>query len=134
MNKTIFIAEDNEINLKLVSDILISQGYSLLTARTGKNALNKIKLNYKKIDLVLMDIQLPEMSGFEVIEELRANNETKFLPIFVLSAHAMEHDLQKAQKAGCDDYITKPIRVTEFIKKINGFLKPQSPCQCGIDG
>lgn len=121
--KTIFIAEDNETNLKLISDILTSQGYNLIIEKDGKSALASIIKNKNIIDLILMDLQLPIMDGFEVIEKLKSSDETKNLHIIVVSAHAMKHDINKAKDIGCDDYITKPIQVRNFIEKINDFLK-----------
>lgn len=120
---TILISEDNYSNMKLLKDILEFQEYEVIEAYDGNAALSKINSNSDKIDLILMDLQLPEIDGFEVIKTVKSNNNTKNLPIIVISAHAMESDIQKAINAGCCDYITKPINITTFIHKINSILK-----------
>ncbi len=117
----ILIVEDNPSNLKLIRDILIFQDYSVIEATDGKIALETIEKNYEEIDLILMDLQLPEIGGLEVINRIKNNPDTKNIPIIVVSAHAMESDIKKCYEAGCVDYITKPINVQEFIKKINLF-------------
>jgi len=122
--KTILIAEDNDSNFKLVNDILQSYGYNVIAARDGEEAINKIKENYKAIDLILMDIQLPKINGLDAIKIIKENDSTKDIPIFVVSAHAMAQDIEKAKQAGCVEYITKPIKLVEFIQKINNYLKP----------
>lgn len=121
--KTIFIAEDNETNLKLITDVLTLQGYNLIVEKDGASALSSIILNKDDIDLILMDLQLPSMDGYQVIEKLKLNDKTSNIPIFVVSAHAMEQDIIRAKDLGCDDYITKPIKISDFIKRINDKLK-----------
>jgi CheY-like chemotaxis protein len=126
MNKnkgTILIAEDNPTNMKLLRDILNFQGYEIIETYDGKSAVEQIKQNKDKIDLILMDLQLPEMDGIEVIKLVKSDDSTKHLPVFVISAHAMESDMRKALKAGCNNYITKPINLEDFIGKINAFFR-----------
>ncbi len=123
MKKTILIAEDNEINMKLMRDILKSQGYDILEAYDGEQAIDLAIENKKTIDLVLMDIQLPKLSGLDAIKALKENKGTKNLLIFVVSAHAMSKDIENAKKAGCIEYITKPINLVEFINKVNSYLQ-----------
>lgn len=120
--KTIFIAEDNPSNMKLVRDILTFQGYNLIEAVDGKEALDKILEFKNEINLILMDIQLPELNGLEIIKELHNDEIAKAIPVMVISAHAMEQDIQNAKKLGCLEYITKPINVPEFMKKISDFF------------
>lgn len=120
---TILISEDNPINMKLIRDILSFQGYEIIEANDGKSALDKIKKFKDKIDLILMDMQLPEMDGLQVIKLVKSDAATKCLPIFVISAHAMESDIKKAIKAGCNNYITKPINIEDFLGKINAFFR-----------
>ena len=120
--KTILIVEDNPINLKLLRDILNFQKIEVLEAINGKSALESVKENYNKIDLILMDLQLPDINGLEVIQKIKAIPESQNIPIIVVSAHAMESDIKKCKEAGCIDYITKPINVQEFINKINLFF------------
>ena len=120
--KTILIVEDNPINLKLLRDILNFQKFEVLEAIDGKSALELVEKNYNKIDLILMDLQLPDINGLEVIQKIKAEPESQNIPIIVVSAHAMESDIKKCYEAGCIDYITKPINVQEFINKINSFF------------
>ncbi|MFA6988841.1 MAG: response regulator [Candidatus Gastranaerophilaceae bacterium] len=120
MTKTIFIAEDNKINLKLVKDLLELKEYKILEAYDGKEALEKIIQNHNLIDLILMDIQMPVLNGIDAIKELKNNVLTASIPIIVLSAYAMETDIKKAKEAGAEDYITKPLNITEFLTKIQG--------------
>ena len=120
--KTILIVEDNPINLKLLRDILNFQKFEVLEAVNGKSALESVKEDYNKIDLILMDLQLPDINGLEVIKRIKADAESKDIPIIVVSAHAMESDMKKCREAGCIDYITKPINIQEFINKINSFF------------
>ena len=121
--KTILIIEDNPSNLKLVKDVLEYQKYNVLEATDGKVGLQAVEGNKDKIDLILMDLQLPEISGLELIKILKEKPETKNIPIIVVSAHAMESDINTCLEAGCVDYITKPLNLQEFIKRINSFFK-----------
>jgi len=120
--KTILIVEDNPINLKLLRDILNFQKFEVLEAVDGKSALESVEKNYNKIDLILMDLQLPDINGLEVIKNIKAVPNSQNLQIIVVSAHAMESDIKKCREAGCIDYITKPINIQEFINKINSFF------------
>lgn len=122
--KTIFIAEDNPTNMKLINDILSYQGYAIIQATDGKMALERIKENKDIIDLILMDVQLPEMDGISVIKKIKSDDSTKNIPIFVISAYAMENDIKNAREAGCNEYITKPINVQNFIKLVNEVFSP----------
>jgi len=121
-SKTILIVEDNPINLKLLRDILNFQKFEVIETIDGKSAIETVENNYNKIDLILMDLQLPDMNGLEVIQKIKTTPESKNIPIIVVSAHAMESDIKKCYEAGCLDYITKPINVQEFINKINLFF------------
>ena len=120
---TILISEDNPVNMKLLRDILTFQEYDIIEAYDGKSALDMIRDNKDKLDLILMDLQLPELDGLEVIKIVKSDDSTKHIPIFVISAHAMESDIKKALKAGCDNYIIKPINIEGFIEKINAFFR-----------
>lgn len=117
--KTILVVEDNVTNMKLVRDVLNYHNYNVIEATDSKAALEIVENNKNKIDLILMDLQLPEISGLEIIKILKSNPERKDIPIIVVSAHAMEADRKKCFEAGCIDYITKPLNLQEFIKRIN---------------
>jgi CheY-like chemotaxis protein len=123
MTKTIFVAEDNKINLKLVKDILELKGHKVLEACNGKEAIEKITKDCDAIDLVLMDIQMPELNGIDAIKELKNNTKTASIPIIVLSAYAMETDIKNAREAGAKDYITKPLNLSDFLTKIEKNLE-----------
>ena len=111
--KKILIIEDNELNLKLFKDILQYQNFETDTALDGVEGYEKIKNNI--YDLIILDIQLPKMNGFEILEKLQKEN-AKTPPIIIASACAMDTDKQKALAYGIEDYITKPIDINNFIK------------------
>lgn len=119
----ILIVEDNLTNMKLVRDVLHSQNYETIEAYTGKEALKKASEYDDKIDLILMDIQIPEFNGIEVAKILKSDKNLSLIPIFAVSAHVMENDIQKALEAGIDEYIIKPINIANFINKINLFFE-----------
>ena len=116
----ILIVEDNEMNMKLFSDILTYQKYEIDKAINGKEAYDKIKKN--SYNLVILDIQLPIMDGFSVLEKLKEENIT--LPkIIIASACAMDSDKQKAQSFGIENYITKPIDIKKFVTTVKNMLE-----------
>lgn len=119
---TIFIVEDNLINMKLIKDLLDYHNYNIIEAYNGKEALEKMAAHREEIDITLMDLQLPEIDGLELIKIFKNDPKTKHIPIIVLSAHVMEADMHKALNAGCCNYITKPINVEEFVNKIDSFF------------
>ena len=121
MAKKILVIEDNEQNRYLVSFILQKNEYRVITTRDGLEGMNKTKS--EKPDLILVDIRLPVMDGYEVTRQLRGLPEFKDVPIIAFTAYAMKEDKEKALKAGCDAYIAKPIIPEEFIKVVNGYLK-----------
>jgi len=112
----ILIIEDNPQNMKLASDILKMSGYTVLQAIDAISGLNLVKED--KPDLILMDIQLPGMDGLAATARLRADPETAAIPVIALTAFAMKGDREKMLAAGCDDYISKPVRYKEFQVKI----------------
>jgi two-component system, cell cycle response regulator DivK len=120
---TILIAEDNPVNFKLLRDVLTYYNYRIIEAYDGKTAFDKIKEHKNDIDLILMDLRLPEMDGLDVIKAVKDNIHLKKLPIFVISAYAMESDIKSAMEAGCNNYITKPINVEDFLEKIEAFFR-----------
>ena len=120
---TILIIEDNLTNMKLIRDVLSFYGYTIIEAHDGKTALDIIKEQKDVIDLILMDLQLPEIDGLEIIRIVKSDDSTKSLPIFVISAYVQESDIKKALKAGCNNYITKPINLEDFMNKIDAFFR-----------
>jgi CheY-like chemotaxis protein len=117
MEKVILIVEDDAKNLKLFRDLLQVSGYTTLEATDGKQGVELAR--GKKPDLILMDIQMPVMDGLEATKLLKNNDVTKDIPIVALTAYAMQGDEEKMREAGFDGYISKPIDVKGFLKKIS---------------
>jgi len=120
----ILLVEDNEMNRDMLSRRLERKGYEVELAVDGRQGVDKAKtLAY---DLVLMDMSLPEIDGWEATRELRSDPATKALPIIALTAHAMSGDREKALEAGCDDYDTKPIELGRLLGKMEALLERSS--------
>ncbi|OPZ79018.1 MAG: Polar-differentiation response regulator DivK [Alphaproteobacteria bacterium ADurb.Bin438] len=120
MAKKIFIVEDNELNMKLFTDLLVANGYEVISTRDGREALDMVI--EEKPDLILMDIQMPEISGLEVTKILKANDQTKDIPVVAVTAFAMKGDEEKIKEGGCDGYIAKPISILSFLQTIAKFV------------
>ncbi len=114
----ILLIEDNEANQDLISRYLLLFEYDVVVMADGLQGLSRARSAEEKFDLVLMDMNLPEMDGWEVTRQLKADPATKSLPVIALTAHAMVGDREKALQAGCDEYATKPIDFTSLIDKI----------------
>ena len=124
MSKTILIVEDNELNMKLFNDLLQAHGYSTLQVKDGRAVVEITRQN--RPDLILMDIQLPEISGLEITKMLKADDDLRSIPVVAVTAFAMKGDEQKIRNGGCDGYIAKPISVTSFLQTVSRFLEPQA--------
>lgn len=120
MSKKVLVVEDNELNMKLFRDLLEAHGYQTVQTRNGNEVLDLARR--EKPDLILMDIQLPEVSGLDVTRWLKADAELKIIPVIAVTAFAMKGDEQKIREGGCEDYISKPISVTGFIETIQKYL------------
>lgn len=120
MTRKVLIVEDNELNMKLFEDLLLANDCEVLKTADGRNVLDIAHAN--KPDLILMDIQLPEVSGLEVTAWLKADAELKDVPVVAVTAFAMKGDEKKMIDGGCQDYISKPISVIEFINVVNKYL------------
>ncbi len=120
MAKTVLIVEDNELNMKLFHDLLEAQGYGILQTRDGMEALKMAREH--KPDLILMDIQLPEVSGLEVTKWIKEDDDLKAIPIIAVTAFAMKGDEEKIREGGCEAYIAKPISVSNFLATVEKFL------------
>jgi two-component system cell cycle response regulator DivK len=120
MAKTILIVEDNDLNMKLFNDLLQAHGYQTLQTKDGREALNLARDN--RPDLILMDIQLPEISGLEITRLLKADEELKGIPVIAVTAFAMKGDEEKIREGGCEGYIAKPISVASFLQTVAKFL------------
>ena len=120
MSKKVLIVEDNELNMKLFHDLLDSQGYETLQTREGLQALALARLH--KPDLILMDIQLPEISGLEVTKWLKDDEELSHIPVVAVTAFAMKGDEERIRSGGCEAYISKPISVMHFLDVVREHL------------
>ena len=113
---TILLVEDNEMNRDMLTRRLERQGYTVVTAHDGLEGVERAREN--RPDLILMDLSLPNMDGWEATRILKSGPETRTIPVIALTAHAMSEDRAKALAAGCDDYDTKPIELMRLLKKI----------------
>jgi len=118
--KLILIVEDNDLNLKLFKDLLEAHGYATLHTRDGFQVMDLTRNN--RPDLILMDIQLPEVSGIEITGWLKADEALKNIPVIAITAFAMRGDEEKIRAGGCDDYLSKPIAVHQFISTVKKYL------------
>ncbi|PWC48613.1 response regulator [Azospirillum melinis] len=118
--KTVLIVEDNELNMKLFHDLLEAHGYGTLQTREGMEAMRLARLH--RPDLILMDIQLPEVSGLEVTRWIKDDPELKSIPVVAVTAFAMKGDEEKIRQGGCEDYVAKPISVMKFLETVKKFL------------
>ena len=120
MSKKVLIVEDNELNMKLFRDLLEAHGISSVATSNGHEVLELARK--ENPDLILMDIQLPEVSGLEVTGWLKAEDDLKHIPVIAVTAFAMRGDEQKIREGGCEDYLSKPISVGSFIETVNKYL------------
>jgi two-component system cell cycle response regulator DivK len=118
--KRVLIVEDNELNMKLFHDLLEAHGYATLQTKDGMEALKLARLH--RPDLILLDIQLPEVSGLEVTKWIKEDDDLKAIPIIAVTAFAMKGDEEKIREGGCEDYIAKPISVAKFLETVQRFL------------
>lgn len=123
-SKTILIVEDNELNMKLFNDLLEAHGYGVIQTRDGLSALELAREN--RPDLILMDIQLPEVSGIEVTKWLKEDDDLRHIPVIAVTAFAMKGDEEKIREGGCEAYISKPISVVSFLETIDRFARAAS--------
>ena len=120
MTKRILIVEDNDLNLKLFRDLLGANGYETVETKDGLEAISLTR-NLRP-DLILMDIQLPEISGLDVTQRIKSEDDIKEIPIIAVTAFAMKDDEEKILSAGCEAYISKPISIDHFLATVRKFL------------
>ncbi len=125
MSKKVLIVEDNELNMKLFHDLLDSQGYQTLQTREGLQAMALARQHMP--DLILMDIQLPEISGLEVTKWLKDDEELAHIPVIAVTAFAMKGDEERIRQGGCEAYISKPISVMHFLETVRKHLGTPAP-------
>ncbi|QJP12936.1 response regulator [Starkeya sp. ORNL1] len=121
MAKTILIVEDNELNMKLFHDLLEAHGYATVETRNGAEALELARKH--KPDLILMDIQLPEVSGLDVTRWLKEDPELRAIPVVAVTAFAMKGDEERIREGGCEAYLSKPISVAKFLETVRHFVR-----------
>jgi two-component system, cell cycle response regulator DivK len=118
--RKVLIVEDNDLNMKLFNDLLEAHGYCTLQTKDGVEALRMARLH--RPDLILMDIQLPEVSGLEVTKWLKEDDDLRTIPVIAVTAFAMKGDEEKIRDGGCEAYIAKPISVASFMRTVERFL------------
>ena len=123
MAKTILIVEDNELNMKLFNDLLEAHGYGTLQTRNGVEAVDLARKH--KPNLILMDIQLPEVSGLQVTQWIKDDEELRHIPVIAITAFAMKGDEEKIRQGGCEAYLSKPISVVKFLETVRNYLGDQ---------
>lgn len=121
----ILLVEDNEMNRDMLSRRLAKRGYEVLIAVEGEQGVALARTGSP--DLVLMDMSLPVLDGWEATRRLKSDPATRAIPIIALTAHAMAGDREKAREAGCDDFDTKPVELPRLLSKIEGLLQKRSP-------
>ena len=120
MTNRVLIVEDNELNMKLFQDVLEASGFETLQARNGVDALTFAKA--ERPDLIVMDIQLPQMSGLEVTSRIKSDPDLKRIPIIAVTAFAMKGDEERIRAQGCEAYLSKPISIDRFLETVRRFL------------
>ena len=118
--KLILIVEDNELNLKLLNDILEFHGYKIVATGLGGAALNLARQH--RPDLILLDMQLPDISGLDVAQQFKGDEQTRMIPIIGVTAFAMPGDKRKVLESGCDFYVAKPLNIVELLELVNGII------------
>jgi two-component system cell cycle response regulator DivK len=118
--KKVLIVEDNDLNMKLFNDLLVAHGYGTLQTRDGIEALALARQH--RPDLILMDIQLPEISGLQVTQWIKEDDDLRMIPVIAVTAFAMKGDEEKIRDGGCEAYIAKPISVASFLRTVEQFL------------
>ncbi len=120
MPKTVLVVEDNELNMKLFHDLIEGIGYKTVETRNGLEAIDLARKH--RPDLILMDIQLPEVSGLEVTKWLKEDDELRSIPVIAVTAFAMKGDEERIRQGGCEAYMSKPISVGKFIETVKSYL------------
>mgnify|MGYP001799967305 CR=1 FL=1 len=120
MSKTILVVEDNEMNMDMLTRRLQRRGYTVLSAVNGVDGVAKARS--EQPNLILMDMSLPVMDGWEATRTLKADPETRPIPVIALTAHAIAGDREKCLAAGCDEYESKPVRFPQLLEKIKSFI------------
>ncbi|MEM9668756.1 MAG: response regulator [Pseudomonadota bacterium] len=119
-NKSVLVVEDNELNMRLFCDLLDAYGYSTHQCRDGAKAVDLAR--NERPDLIIMDIQLPEVSGLDITRWIKDDSELAHIPVLAVTAFAMRTDEQRVREAGCEGYLSKPIQITSFIRAVEDLI------------
>ncbi len=122
LNKTVLVVEDNDLNMRLFHDVLEARGYNILQAKDGMGGWRIARKH--RPDLILMDIQLPDVSGLDVTKRLKDDETLKSIPVIAITAFATPGDEEKFWEGGCDAYIAKPISIPNFLQTLERLVKP----------
>src|SRR5215217_7001201 len=128
MTKCILVVEDQEDNRQILRDLLKSADYEMIEAETGEEALAAVAK--RRPDLILMDIQLPILDGYETTRRIKADPAMRSVPIIAVTSYALSGDEAKARAAGCDDYVTKPYSPRQLLAKIRDYLQQADQASC----
>jgi two-component system cell cycle response regulator DivK len=120
MSKRILVVEDQEDNMQILRDVLVSADFEISEAQNGEEALAAVAK--QRPDLILMDIQLPIMDGYEATRRIKADSATRSIPIIAITSYALGSDEERARAAGCDDFVPKPYSPRELLAKIRRYL------------
>ncbi len=131
MGQKILVVEDNELNLKLFCDLLRAHGYETEAVRDGREAIARARAFAP--DLIVMDIQMPHISGLELIEQLKGDEALKMIPIMAVTAYAAKGDEERIRDAGAEGYVSKPISVLRFVEAVAALLLPSPPLALAED-
>lgn len=124
-SKTVLLVEDNEDNLIVYRTILDHVGYRVIEARDGEEGVARARADHP--DLILMDVSLPKMDGWEATRRIKADEGTRQIPIIAVTAHALDDDREKATQVGCDGYLAKPVAPRRVVEEVERFIgKPES--------
>ncbi len=120
MKKTVLIVEDNELNMKLFGDLLEAHGYATLKTGNGIEAIELARAHHP--NLIIMDIQLPEVSGLDVTRWLKEDENLRSIPVIAVTAFAMKGDEERIREGGCEAYLSKPISVAKFLETVRTYI------------
>jgi two-component system, cell cycle response regulator DivK len=120
MSKLILAVEDQEDNMQILRDLLTSAGYEMIEAENGPQALEAVAA--RQPDLILMDIQIPIIDGYEATRRIKADPKTKSIPVIAVTSHALGDGEEKARAAGCDDFVAKPYSPRQLLAKVTQYL------------
>ncbi len=120
MTKTVLIVEDNDLNLKLFEDVLAAEGFSTLSTSCGTSVVNIAR--EQRPDVILMDIQLPEISGLEATQRIKREEEIADIPVIAITAQTLPGDEHRIRAGGCADYVAKPVMIGDLVSTVNRHL------------